>query len=262
MVNLKPVSVLVLTFFIVGCINDPLDYAESLIDEYNYTEAHEVLTGLSDSEVDPSRLHSLRARALFVEGYTSLGFEDLNASVENNYLNDYDCAETMLRAADVIIREKNRVREVVVLLDSSISRDPGVKNRAVDLAWKRAVEYLLMRGIDGYILMQFVIRHDPQMKSRLRAYNINLSKRYDDISEIDRRIHGWLDVLDDFYSSNERDPLSFNEFVTTMTPTRIDTVRDGWQFSMSTIEDTLRFIAKSRLKHPLGIQLGTVLQAP
>ncbi|MDP8227909.1 MAG: hypothetical protein P9M15_00485 [Candidatus Electryoneaceae bacterium] len=241
-----------LTFllFHIGCDDDPLMQVEGMIAQGNYRAALEMLDKDSLTDV---RAQRLRILALFVEGYTDEGWIGLHQALASDSTNREVFAETLLRAASIIVREKKRCRESIVLLDSCIVLDPAKKDEALKLAFQRSFEYLAVIGDTGYWLMEFTIRHKPEMFGSLRGRNPIFAKRYEDIGKTFQLLHSTKAMI-------ERLRRVDDAFTDDMTDLTRQMYRSGWTFEIrNTDSGNYLITATVTGRHPLGIPEGTVL---
>lgn len=118
---------------------------------------------------------------MFVEGYIDKGFDELNYDDLPQPEQRMSDAELLLRAAKLIIREKNRYSEAIRLLDSCYAFNPDMRDEIFDVAWKRALEYLSVRGDAGYHLIEYIKSIDEEIRNRLRSHNRVFYRRYEEI---------------------------------------------------------------------------------
>jgi len=173
------VFLIVLCLLLASCANDPLNDVEGLIADYNFKGALNKLDELNGDYDDAARSRRLRGLALLVEGRTDEAFAELDRTDENGLRTvGEDEAKILLRAASVIIREKDRYNEAITLLDSSISYDPSIQDEALELAWIKSLEYLEVPGVGGYYLVEFLTRYDTKTPLKLQRRNETIARIY------------------------------------------------------------------------------------
>ena len=238
-----------LLFFQIGCDDDPLMRVEDMIAQGNYRIALEML---DDDSLTDVRAQRLRILALFVEGRTAEGWDGIHQALTSDSTNGHLFAETLLEACEVIVREKKRCIETTALLDSCIVLDPARKDDALKLAYQRSFEYLAVVGDSGYWLMEFAVRHDPDMLNRLRGRNPIFARRYEDIG-------GTFHILRNTKAMIERLRLVSGS-ISDLTDLSRQIHRSGWVFAIDDIGDgNYRLTASATARHPHGVPEGTVL---
>jgi len=250
---------------LTGCNNDRFDQVKEMIAAYNFTSALDMLSNMNDSDMNEVRFHRLRALALFVEGDMEAGFLELSQvepELENEPKSRLESGRILFEAAEVIIREKNRVNESIALLDSAITCDPGIKNEVMQLAWQRTIEYIAVPGDVGYRLLQFAVRHDPKVLGRLRGFNRSYMKRYEEMQTVEMQLYKLYDIFINYRNKHKRNPLSLQDMVQNKTISQRDTSRTGWHFRLESINDTIRVVAEALPRHPADVQMSTIMHVP
>jgi len=244
-------------------VDDPIDRAEDLIAGDNYAAALEVLDEVAGERANDSYVHRLRAMALLVEGKHDEGFAAIRQAVETNPNNRRPYGRTLLDAAGVIIREKDRCAEAARLLDSSLALDPGLAEQALAITWQRGLEYMNSSGDSGYRLIQFAARHDQRIVARLQAKDPVLGRRYSEMRRIDGILSSLANAADRFHARTGRYPVSLDELTENDPMAGANVHREDWQFELSTDRDgRLRLTAEALQRNPHGVPAGTVLMHP
>jgi len=160
---------IVFCLLVSGCGEDPLSQAEQLAANDNYIGVLDILKEIDVENQDKEHYHRLRALALFVEDRFDEGFGELKLLYDDpDSRETLDDAKIMLKAAAVIIREKDRYREAIILLDSSVSCDIEIKDEVLKLIWNRSLEYLSVPGAGGYYLTEFASGLDEKAPGKLK----------------------------------------------------------------------------------------------
>ena len=214
-----------------SCNPDPFREAEESIASYNFAKATEILDGLKTGGENSGRRALLSAKAHLVEGNLKRGFADL-ADVEETDGNPEktraENARLLLDAAKIIIREKSRAGEVLIIMDSVLVRDPGLRIPVQKVVWDRGMEYMSVSGDAGYRFLKYAIANDPKVFGRLRGFNRAVAHRY----EIMDDAYGKLQVLnqnvDRFRATYKRNPDDLQELVSLMNLRVEDVQIDGW----------------------------------
>ena len=255
------------SFIFTGCNNDPLLEVEQYTSTYDFTTALELLNSLDSEEVDSLRLYHLTALSLLVEGKLKSGFALINRT--ESYFKDskyaeerYKTAQVLKNAAEVLIREQDRVDEAIMVMDSALARDPALKEEISSLVWTRGIEYISIRGRAGYDLFNFMKTVEPGTIGRLRGYNKIFQKRFEDMRDVDYEIRKLVRPMKDFKKKFKRNPKSLVELLTVFSKIPFDMNRKGWNFYLTPKEGILRIAGETNDKHPLKIPTGTILYAP
>ena len=248
-----------------SCEYDLLNQAEDMISAYDFDTALELLQSIDTTEVDPFRLFQLRGFTNLIEGNTDSGFGDL--SIADSMIQAppnprYETAKTLIRAATIIIREKNRSNEAMRILDSVIVCDPSLSESVNKLIWKRAIEYLGVPGTVGYDLIEYHKEKDKNVVGRLRGYNKYLSNRYREMKSVDTKLQRIYQASLEFRKMKRRYPISFREISETRLGVDIDTTHGGWMFRMSTQKDSILITAEVLRNNKEDIPSGTIFRVP
>ncbi|HHE46443.1 MAG TPA: hypothetical protein ENL08_01910 [Bacteroidetes bacterium] len=197
--------------FSFGCVSDPLDHAEELIAAYDFKSALAVLDQMTGAEREDMRFVRLHAVSLFVEGNIDEGFAELDSIRSDDPASQLAAARALYEAAVVIIREKNRIREAITLLDSCRTWDPDLKQKVQSLVWNRALEYFSVPGDGGYQLIQFASRLDEGIVRRLRSFNRLYYNRYNEMRGVYQALNLLKNRVELFRNNNQRLPVNYRE---------------------------------------------------
>lgn len=235
------------------------------MENYNYRQALDYLDAIDEEKVDRLSLQKLHARAQLVGGDIDTGMKEIRSIESSIYQNGGTKTETariLFKAAEVLIREKDRVGTAIALFDSTIKRDPGLQDEVLKVAWNRGVEYINVTGTAGYRLFNFQLKYDEKVIGRLRGFNRAFASRYDEIRNVKRQLAKIDRIIDKFQSENKRNPESLMELTEYYPPMQLDTVRKGWTFHIDKVDDYLMAAAEALEKNPAGVIDGTTVYAP
>ncbi|MCF7810985.1 hypothetical protein K9N50_08340 [bacterium] len=256
-----------------------MDY---LIADYNFTGALKKLDELNGDFTDDKRASQLRALALLVEGRTDEGFVELAKmnGDEQGYVKEQE-ARILLRAAEVIAREKDRYNEVITLLDSSIYYDPSIKEEALELAWVRAIEYLDVPGVGGFYLIEFINKYDSAAPLKLqrrsetitRVYNYTgqrikqerlvYSQRYEEMKRMSDNLQLIGSAVERYNRVWKRLPQDIYELKNSGQLGSISVNQKGWRLELLILSGNRYKINATALKdNPGGVLIGTVMSFP
>jgi len=270
MCQLRKTIYLVLLFFtmqvvISSCEHDLLNQAEDMISAYDFDTALELLQSIDTTEVDPVRLFQLRGFTNLVENNIDSGFAELlkaDKMIQAPPNPRYETAKTLFRAAEVIIREKDRSKDAMQILDSVLVHDPSLDEQVKRLIWKRAIEYLDVPGTVGYNLIEYHREKDKNVVGRLRGYNKYLSNRYRDMKSVDTRLQRIYQASLEFKKMKKRYPISFRELYDSRLGVHIDTVHAGWSFRLISQNDSIQITAEVLRNNKENIPSGTIFRVP
>ena len=254
------VTAVIILIFSIGCINDPLDRAEDLIAAYDFRSALAVLDQITGEEHKNDRFHRLHALTLFVEGRTDEGFAEINAVSADDPENQRAYARALFDAAFFIIREKNRVNEAIMLLDSCDSYNPDYKQQIQNLVWSRALEYFAVPGDGGFRLISFAAKSDEGILKRLRSRNRIYYNRYDEIRSV-YQVQELLKVrIKLFHNNRSRFPRDYRELVDEGFTAGV-AIPKGWRVELFPDAGGGYILTAEALKDNLGkVLVGTVLK--
>jgi len=257
------ISALFLFIFASGCLNNPLGEAEELIEGYDFKGALEVLDRMGEKGRDDERFHRLRALTLFVEGKMENGFEEIDTGDNLEGETREADAEILLKAATVLIREKKRIGDVIELLDSCFSCNLNMKERIVELLWKRGLEYMNVPGECGYQLFRYASEIDEKMMRRLRAHNRIFYSRYDEIDKMFIHLKLFDARVKRFKGDRGYYPHNFQELVSSGLTSGMVVTYKTWKVDIVSRGDDDYMLTATALKNnPTGIPMGTVLKYP
>ena len=241
---------------------DQLREAEDLIAVYNYRKALTVLDRLAENGYDDERFHRMRALCLFVEGRSAEGFTEIrDEDVINDNRRKTD-AKMMLDAARIIIREKNRFKESITLLDSAFDRNISLKGEIIELLWERGLEYLNVPGAGGFHLMMKASEIDDQIPKRLRRHNRVFYRRYDEINSMYLHLRELRIRVERFHEKYGRYSGSMAELAQKGFISDLKHTREGWRVELRHAGETGYLLTAEALKKNPGDALqGTILNA-
>lgn len=250
---------LVACLFTSGCDSDPIGHAQDYIASNDYKGALEALNQVESPAGNEAHIQQLKALALFVSGQSSAGWESLDIAY-NLDKNRNETAKTLFQASEVIVREKNRIKEAIILMDSCLAYDENLKKEVIKLAWKRAVEYLEVPGPGGYYLIRFAQALDSEIRIRLRRHNRQLAVRYDEMDEVSMVLKDGVIEIEAFRQLHGRLPHDALELSSEI---GLVAIREGWNFILKTdTEGGFQLVAEAKRRNPHDILAGTVLTAP
>lgn len=271
-----------LCLLLSSCEDDPLAQAEEQIAADNYSGALKILDGLNAEGLDKKRYHRLRALALFVESRFDEGFNELllvnDGSVSQERPED---ARLLFRAAAVIIREKERYPEVIMLLDSSLIYDISIKDDIIKLVWDRSLEYLGVPGIGGYYLAEFASRFDEQTSGKLKGQDASSSgiyarttrrlkrhrviyyNRYQEMKKMHENLILLAKGVDAFMRKKDRLPQNIQELQSSDLKAGGVISSKGWRIRLiSKGNGDYRLIADALKNNPGEVLVGTTITYP
>jgi hypothetical protein len=245
-----------------GCQTDVLTQAEDMIQAYEFETAIELLDSLDISKKSEGRLRLLRAKAHLISGDRGFAYAELKFHDDYHSNSTNASAKVLLESANIISREKERSQEVVDILDSIIIRDVGLKNEALNIAWSRGIEYIDLIGDDGLRYFAFAAKHDPKVLGRLRGFNPQYARRYDELSKVDQLVKKLSLDLNFFIKRTGHNPKSISEIIDKNKLITGNYSRKGWDISLESIDDTLRVVAKANSKCPFEIPYSSRIISP
>ncbi len=255
---------LAIIFFIAGCSNGPVEEIEKKIDSFDFAGALDLIEGLDLTWKQNRRILSIQSKSYLVEGKTEEAykiFSILEDSLNKKTSEKYFSAKILYEAANIIIREKNRVNEAIELLDSVMTRDPSLKKEVTRLAWNSALEYFQVSGDAGYELFRFGLKYDKNLLGRLRGYNQVFSNRYREIRATKEQLEMLFKSLQKYRSSRGKYPANWMELLKYNASIGADTTRKGWSIWFIGT-DELEVFADVLDNQPQLIPSGTTLKFP
>ncbi len=256
MIRLTIVFSLLLVLY--GCKSNALRHVEELIAQNSYRDA---LKLFDDSVSFSNDALPLKALVQFVESQSVEGWVTLDKAMLSAVNDRAENAEICYRAATIIVREKQRYREVIQLLDSCIVMDLKLQDIAVEVAWTRGMEYLDVPTEAGYWLLKWASTFDKQIIKRLRGRRPQLAKRYIEMDETILQMSRIMTIIEKYYDEFGRYPNDLNQTINFRSSLNQVLYRDGWDFNLNNSDDeAIIMTATAKKKHPAGVLTGTVLK--
>ena len=244
---------------LVGCQPDILTQAEEMMESYEFKTVIELLDSLNVAPGDGTRLRLLRAKAHFVSGDRDFAFIQLQNLEGSRSKSDYLSAKLLLESANIISREKDRSLEVVDLLDSVLTRDVALKDNVLSLSWARGIEYIDLVGDAGLRYLAFSIRHEPKVLGRLKGFNSQFAKRYDELLKVDQLVQDLALELKSFTRKFGFQPSDISELTSRNNLNSNRFTRMGWDITIDTQNDVVRIVARANSKCPHDIPFSSRL---
>jgi hypothetical protein len=233
------------------------DQTLSLIAAHDFVGALEQL-GDSAKSSESSEISFLRARALLVVGRAEEGYAEIRRIRAGAEADGFEIARVYYQSACEIAREKDRFKEAIALLDSSVSLDPSLKTSALQTAWQRGVEYLNSTGSAGLGYMEWAIEKEPDTSSRLRAFDPILSRRFEEMQTMRNELGRYTDLAKRFVREQGRIPASLIELLAAYPEAGLPG-RSGWTIGFTAREGQVFAEAVPILGNIFGIKRGTSL---
>ena len=229
---------------------------------YDFETAIELLDSLNTTPENGARLRLLRAKAHLISGDRAFAYTELKFHDDNQSKSTSSSSLVLVESANIISREKERSQEVVNILDSIIVRDPGLKEDALNIAWSRGIEYIDLVGDAGLRYFAFAAKHDPKVLGRLLGFNPQYARRYDELSRVDLMVKKLSTDLKSFIRQSGQRPESLSDIVDKNRLVSGSYTRKGWDFSLESIRDTLRVVARANSKCPFEIPYSSKIISP
>ncbi len=240
-----------------ACQTTPFENAQQLAQQHEYAEALELLKaeGFDTTSIE---CLSFRAVAFFAENRTEEGFQDIERLNQLNHDGRFHAAKALVKAATVAGREKFRAIDVIALLDSAVAFDPSMTGDVVNLAWLRGIEFLNSSGDAGRLYLNCGIKYDSNLLSRLRAHDITLARRYDELSEMVKSLPAYAEYGRKFFTNFGKFPTNLLDIQNAFPEAGLRN-REGWEITIDGRDGKIVALATSLLGNRLGIKRGTVL---
>lgn len=256
-VSVEKLIGLLIFVMMTGCVSSPLESARQLMDRNDFASALELLEAEDFDSLDNENL-SLRASIFFIENRISEGFADIHRIKQLEGDGKFRAAASLMRAASIMSREKSRTKEVITLLDSAVTLDPSRTSDAVNLCWQRGIEYLNSAGESGKRYIKFAARYDSNTLPRLRAHDIILSRRFEELEKTRNALPRYTEIGRNYFSQYGRFPVNVSEMQAAFPESGL-TPRSGWEITLGGFEGKIVAMATARLDNSFGIKRGTVL---
>lgn len=249
-------------FIGIGCQTDILDLADSMIETYDFESAIELLDSLEITPENIGRVRLLRAKAHLISGDQMYAFSELTRHDESGSNNLHQSARVLLESARIVSREKNRTIEAISLLDSALAKNVNLKDDALSISWARGIEYIDLVGAAGLHYFTFSIKHDPKILGRLRGFNVQYARRYEELSKVDKMLKRLSTDLKAFIQRTNHKPKHLSQIIGRNNLIVSYYSRSGWDIQLETIDDTLRVVAIANTKCPYEIPYSSKLVSP
>ncbi len=239
-----------------ACRTTPLENVQQLVNSHEYAGALELL---NSQEIDSTDIESLSLLAIsyFAETNMTEGFKQIDRIAGSGDDGRIQAATVLLRSGRIAAREKIRASDAVALLDSAVLYDPSTTTDVVGLAWQRGLEFLNSSGDAGRLFINCAIGHDSNTAGRLRAHDIILSRRYEELESV-------VASLPEMGALGNRYFTEFGKFPTILEiqsayPEVGVRNREGWEITIDGREGKIVAIATASLGNKAGVKRGTVL---
>lgn len=239
---------------VTGCGKDPATKAQSFAATFEYQTALKVLNSAAADSSDPE-ISEMKAVALFVEFRPQDAEREVTRFRKLSPDPAIGSAKIFFRAAQTILREKDRVSEAMMLLDSAAALDPSLRPAITAVVVQRGTEYLSMSDDSGFRLIRYAEQLDPETVTKLRARDPMVARRYEEIGALLQSLPRVQQAGTVFYSIHNRVPAGINELMGS-SEGFAGLGRKGWGYAFNLSDGRVTVDARPVRDNFFGLPLG------